>query len=196
MNKLTLLFHSPLKTAQKSIKQSRHTGAFPDHITPLCLSAPQHHVSTAPRPHCDINLPQNTGLINLLKGSSLSGPMNYRVWLKSKTAAHFQHSDLISARRWVDKYCSWATVGWIQMKSWDNLWRRLSVGFHSLVGKNVILTWKGLCRWMQPTKPKTKEKFLLTIQCTIEWEHAWCGNTEAMTNGECTCVCSQLQYIL
>lgn len=132
---MTLLFHSPLKTARKSIKQSRHTGAFPDHITPLCLPAPQHHVSTAPRPYCDINLPQNTGLINHLKGSSLSGPMNYRVWLKLKTAAHFQHSDLIPARRWVDKYCSWATVGWTQMKSWDNLWLRLSVGFHFLIGK-------------------------------------------------------------
>lgn len=108
MNKVTWLSRSPPKTAQKSIKQSRHTGAFPDHITPLCLPALQRHVITAPRPHCDINLPQNTGLINHLKG-----PMN-QSRAKSETAAHFQRCDFISAKHWVDKHCNCATVGWTQ----------------------------------------------------------------------------------
>lgn len=57
------LFHSLLKTALKCIKQSRRMGAFLDHITLLCLPASQHHVRAGPQPHCDIHLPQNTGLI-------------------------------------------------------------------------------------------------------------------------------------
>lgn len=149
-----------LENSSKSIKQSRHTEAFPDHITPLCLPGPQHHVSNAPRPHCDINLPHNAGLINHLKGSDLSVPMDYRVWQKFKTAAHFQHCDLIYARRWVDTYCSCATVGWTQMKNLDNFRWMLSVGFHSLIGKR--LTWEGLC-CSQPS-----QSFSLTIWCITE----------------------------
>lgn len=52
------LFHSPSETAQKCIKQSRHTDAFPDHITPPCRPVPQYHVTTVLQTNCDINLPQ------------------------------------------------------------------------------------------------------------------------------------------
>lgn len=45
--------------ARRGAEQSRDTGAFPDHITPLCLPVLTASSELHPGPDCNINLPQN-----------------------------------------------------------------------------------------------------------------------------------------
>ena len=59
--KATGMHHFHMKTAEQTQEHSL--------ITLLPVPAPQHHVSTTTRPHCNVSLPLYTVLINHLKGS-------------------------------------------------------------------------------------------------------------------------------